>query len=59
MALLTGMRGGELYALEWNDVDFENKVIRVTKSFNKRTNEVKSTATGGNVPFQTNNYSLS
>lgn len=43
MALLTGMRNGELYALEWNDVDFENRIIRVTKSFNKRINEVKST----------------
>jgi len=53
MALLTGMRSGELYALEWNDVDFEHKVIRVTKSFNKRTNEIKSTKAGywRNVPI--------
>lgn len=52
MALLTGMRSGELYALEWNDVDFEHKVIRVTKSFNKRTGEIKSTKAGywRNVP---------
>lgn len=53
MALLTGMRSGELFALEWNDVDFENKILRVTKSFNKRTNEVKSTKAGywRNVPI--------
>ncbi len=53
MALLTGMRSGELYALEWLDVDFENKLIRVKKSFSKRINEVKSTKAGywRNVPI--------
>ena len=52
-ALLTGMRSGELFALEWNDVDFENKLVRVKKSFNKRTNEIKSTKAGywRNVPI--------
>lgn len=35
MALLTGMRNGELHALMWTDVDFENKVISVTKSWSK------------------------
>ncbi|MAZ48955.1 MAG: hypothetical protein CME65_10345 [Halobacteriovoraceae bacterium] len=33
MALLTGMRNGELFALTWTDVDFENKVISVTKAW--------------------------
>ncbi len=33
MALLTGMRNGELHALNWTDVDLENKVISVTKSW--------------------------
>lgn len=33
LALLTGMRNGELHALSWTDVDFENKVISVTKSW--------------------------
>ena len=46
LALLTGMRSGELYALEWNDIDFENKLLRVKKSFSKRINEVKSTKAG-------------
>ena len=52
-ALLTGMRNGELYALEWDDVDFENDIVRVSKSFNKRTNEIKSTKAGywRNVPM--------
>lgn len=52
-ALLTGMRNGELYALEWDDVDFENDLIRVSKSYNKRTKETKSTKAGywRNVPM--------
>ena len=37
MALLTGMRNGELYALLWEDIDFENSLIRVSKSYNSRT----------------------
>lgn len=60
MALLTGMRSGELYALEWNDVDFENKLIRVKKSFNKRTKETKTTKAGywRNVPISSELYNL-
>jgi len=30
LALCTGMRSGELRGLEWNDLDFTNKIIRVT-----------------------------
>ena len=33
LAILTGMRNGELHALAWTDVDFENRVISVTKSW--------------------------
>lgn len=52
-ALLTGMRSGELYALEWDDIDLESNLIRVSKSFNKRTNEIKSTKAGywRNIPL--------
>jgi integrase len=46
MALLTGMRNGELYALKWSDIDFERDLITVQRSFNKRTNEFKSTKAG-------------
>ncbi len=55
MALLTGMRNGELYALEWADVDFENSLIRVSKSYNSRTKSVKSTKAGywRNIPIST------
>ena len=53
MALLTGMRNGELFCLEWNDVDFEKNLIRVSKSYNKRAKEVKTTKAGywRNVPI--------
>jgi integrase len=52
-ALLTGMRAGELYALAWDDVDLESNLIRVSKSFNKRTNEIKCTKAGywRNIPL--------
>jgi integrase len=33
VALKTGMRQGELLALSWNDVDLENAVVRVRRSF--------------------------
>lgn len=43
MALLTGMRKRELYALDWKDIDFENSLIRVSESYDSRTDTVKST----------------
>ena len=46
VALFTGMRSGELYALRWSDVDFENKVLSVNMSFNPRMKCVKSTKAG-------------
>ncbi|ALV24921.1 site-specific recombinase, phage integrase family [Campylobacter iguaniorum] len=32
VAFFTGMRGGEILALTWDDIDFEKKTISVTKS---------------------------
>ncbi len=46
LALLTGMRNGELYALQWSDVDWENKLITVARSFNCRTRSIGSTKAG-------------
>jgi integrase len=46
MALLTGMRNGELYALSWNDVDFKNGRITVSRSFQSRGKYIKSTKNG-------------
>lgn len=45
-ALLTGMRNGELYALEWTDLDFENLQIKVSRSYDIRTDRFKSTKAG-------------
>jgi integrase len=46
MALLTGCRSGELYALQWPDLDFENRRVMISKSFNKRTREIGTTKAG-------------
>jgi integrase len=35
-ALRTGMRIGEMQALEWKDVDFKNRLIEVSKSYYQR-----------------------
>lgn len=36
LAVKTGMRSGELYALTWNDVDFERNLITVSKQWTKK-----------------------
>jgi integrase len=36
MALMTGMRSGELYALEWDSIDFDNKIIFVHRNWTNR-----------------------
>lgn len=46
MALNTGMRSGELYSLEWNDIDWDNKLLTVSKSYNGRLKIFKSTKAG-------------
>jgi integrase len=45
IAIYTGCRNGELYALKWSDIDFEDRMITVQRSFNKKIGE-KSTKTG-------------
>jgi len=37
MALLTGMRSGELYALRWTDIDMENGMVHVNQSWNSKS----------------------
>jgi integrase len=46
MALLTGMRNGELHALLWSDLDWANNLITVSKSYNSKTKSVKCTKNG-------------
>ena len=45
-AILTGCRSGELYALTWDDISFESDKIVVSKSYNIRSKEIKSTKAG-------------
>ena len=40
MAVRTGLRVGELLALEWNDIDFENRFVEVKKGLNVVTKQV-------------------
>ena len=35
IAFFTGMRTGEILALEWNDIDFEQKIININKTRTK------------------------
>lgn len=46
LALLTGMRNGELFALQWSDVDWEQKLVTVSRAFNSRKKEISSTKAG-------------
>lgn len=45
MAIYTGMRSGELYALKWENVDLENKLILVNSSWSSKDG-FKSTKSG-------------
>ena len=42
LCLNSGLRIGELCALQWTDIDFKNRVIHITKTmqriYNKRSN---------------------
>lgn len=44
IALMTGMRSGELFALRWTDIDFEAKTISVSKQWTSK-NGFSSTKT--------------
>jgi integrase len=48
VAFETGCRSGELLALKWTDVDFEQKLISVSKSYNSRMRTIKGTKTNEN-----------
>lgn len=47
MALFTGMRNGELYALKWDKIDFQGRTIRINEAFKARTGAFGTTKTGG------------
>ena len=52
-AFLTGMRSGELKALQWKDIDLERRIISVSKSYNSVKRAIKGTKAGywRNVPI--------
>lgn len=49
IAMLAGLRRGEITALLWSDIDFNNKTISVTKSFDFKNNQVKDPKTKAGV----------
>lgn len=49
LILDTGMRIGEALALEWSDIDFKNKTLRVNKTLTKaKERNVKGEVVGKN-----------
>jgi integrase len=36
LALLTGMRSGELFALKWNDLDFDARIVSVSRQWTSK-----------------------
>ena len=40
VSVYTGMRWGEQYSLEWSQVDFKRKIIRLTKTKNRSARNV-------------------
>lgn len=60
MAILTGMRNGELHALLWSDVDFDAQRIVMSKSYNTRTRSVKCPKAGywRNIPISSQLHDL-
>jgi integrase len=43
VAVRTGLRAGELLALEWSDIDFDNRFIEVSKSYSRNTKKIGAT----------------
>jgi integrase len=59
-ALRTGMRQGELRALQWSSIDWENRIITVRHSLNDRTKELESPKSNRerHIPMDTDVYGM-
>lgn len=44
-ALYTGMRIGEIMALEWSDLDYKHHLIKITKSYSYKDSKIKDPKT--------------
>ncbi|MFH1728620.1 MAG: tyrosine-type recombinase/integrase [Pseudomonadota bacterium] len=51
VALNTGMREGELLALKWDTIDFENNIITVCRTFQQCTNSIKDTTKSHKIRY--------
>lgn len=58
LALFTGLRSGEMRALKWSDIDFEQRMLNVTKSICQKTNKAKETKTGESRTVPLNDEAL-
>ncbi|RLL52182.1 DUF3596 domain-containing protein [Mariprofundus sp. EBB-1] len=45
-AFYTGLRTGELIALRWSDIDFDNNLVRVRRSISRKEESTTKTAAG-------------
>lgn len=46
LAYYSGLRSGELYALKWSDIDFDEGILHVNHSYNWKLKEEKSPKSG-------------
>lgn len=58
LALFSGLRSGEMRALKWSDIDYEQRMLNVTKSICQKTKNVKETKTGESRSLPLNNEAL-
>ena len=59
-ACYTGMRTGEVFALTWDDIDLENKIIKINKTVYSKIKDDKGRWFLGTTKSKTNeNYYIS
>jgi integrase len=46
IALLTGARSGELYALEVSDIDWDRRLLHIHKAYNRKSRQITHTKSG-------------
>jgi integrase len=46
LAIYTGMRSGELFALKWENINFDKEVIKISEAYKLKTKKFGTTKTG-------------